>query len=174
MVQYNFTARQRQDLIAFFKWISEMDLNGFPPKPNLAKGSSDKPAPSGQPQTGVARRAPAPPLTRKQPQPSRRATSPSSRSATRQLANAPNQAKNKAPAKPPTIFRQLCIACHSLHGQGGKVGPALDHVGRKYTPVYLQKWLTDPQAVKPGTQMPKLPLSKDNLTKLVEYLSQLK
>lgn len=37
MVKYNFTEDQKKDLVAFFKWIGEMDLNGFPPQPNLSK-----------------------------------------------------------------------------------------------------------------------------------------
>lgn len=35
MVQYDFTPEQIDDLVAFFQWIGTMDLNGFPPKPNL-------------------------------------------------------------------------------------------------------------------------------------------
>jgi nitric oxide reductase subunit C len=35
MVQYNFTDQQITDLVAFLKWINEMDLNGFPAKPTL-------------------------------------------------------------------------------------------------------------------------------------------
>ena len=35
MVKYDFTEEQKNDLIAFLKWISEMDLNGFPAKPDL-------------------------------------------------------------------------------------------------------------------------------------------
>jgi nitric oxide reductase subunit C len=37
MVKYNFTDEEKKDLVAFFKWVGEMDLNGFPPKPNLSK-----------------------------------------------------------------------------------------------------------------------------------------
>jgi len=37
MVKYNFTDTEKKDLISFFKWIGEMDLNGFPPKPDLTK-----------------------------------------------------------------------------------------------------------------------------------------
>jgi len=35
MVKYDFTEQQKTDLIAFLKWISEMDLNGFPAEPDL-------------------------------------------------------------------------------------------------------------------------------------------
>jgi nitric oxide reductase subunit C len=33
MVKYNMNERDKDDLVAFFKWISEIDTNGFPPKP---------------------------------------------------------------------------------------------------------------------------------------------
>jgi nitric oxide reductase subunit C len=74
----------------------------------------------------------------------------------------------------PKIFNQLCIACHSLGGQGGVVGPALDDVGRRRDYNNLVVWLTDPQQVKPGTLMPKLPLSEPDIAELASFLSQLK
>ncbi|MFY0644953.1 MAG: cytochrome c [Bacteroidia bacterium] len=35
MVAYNMSAEEAEDVVAFFKWIGETDLNGFPPEPNL-------------------------------------------------------------------------------------------------------------------------------------------
>jgi nitric oxide reductase subunit C len=35
MVTYHFTPEQTEDLIAFLQWVGTMDLNGFPPRPNL-------------------------------------------------------------------------------------------------------------------------------------------
>ena len=35
MVKYDFTTGQTDDLIAFLRWIGEVDLNGFPAKPPL-------------------------------------------------------------------------------------------------------------------------------------------
>ncbi len=37
MVAYGFSEQESADLVAFFKWIGEIDLNGFPPKPDLKK-----------------------------------------------------------------------------------------------------------------------------------------
>jgi nitric oxide reductase subunit C len=74
----------------------------------------------------------------------------------------------------PKIFNQLCVACHSLGGQGGVVGPALDDVGNRRDYNNLVVWLTDPQKVKPGTLMPKLPLSEADVVELASFLSQLK
>jgi nitric oxide reductase subunit C len=34
MVAYGLSEEQANDAVAFFKWINEMDLNGFPPEPD--------------------------------------------------------------------------------------------------------------------------------------------
>lgn len=39
MQQYKFTDAEIDDLIAFLKWIGEMDLNGFPAKPSMGQTS---------------------------------------------------------------------------------------------------------------------------------------
>lgn len=36
MVNYHFNDRQISDLIAFFQWAGQVDLNGFPKKPELS------------------------------------------------------------------------------------------------------------------------------------------
>ncbi len=40
MVNYKLTDEEITDLVAFLKWIGEMDLNGFPAKPDLAAVAS--------------------------------------------------------------------------------------------------------------------------------------
>lgn len=40
MQQYHFTDEEMGALVAFLKWIGEIDLNGFPAKPNLAPEKS--------------------------------------------------------------------------------------------------------------------------------------
>ena len=125
MVQYDFTEDEITDVIEFFKWIGEMDLNGFPPEPDL------------KPKTPVF------------------------------TANVSNVV---VPAK----FSTLCAACHAVAGQGGNVGPALDGVADRFSPEYLVKWISDPQSVKAGTAMPKLPLTETELAEIVTYLGSLK
>ena len=34
MVAYGLSDEEANDVVAFFKWINEMDLNGFPPEPD--------------------------------------------------------------------------------------------------------------------------------------------
>lgn len=74
----------------------------------------------------------------------------------------------------PAIFGQVCVACHTLQGEGGKVGPVLDGVGSRRDLAYLQKWLLNPQDIKADAKMPKLPLSEKDIQELAAYLSQMK
>ncbi|MCR9140887.1 MAG: c-type cytochrome [bacterium] len=74
----------------------------------------------------------------------------------------------------PEKYRQLCVACHALGGEGGNVGPALDGVASRYDTEYLNRWLADPAGVKPGTTMPKLPLTDAERRELVGFLGRLK
>lgn len=126
MVQYNFSDDQITDVIAFFKWIGEIDTNGFPAKPDLAP----TPAP-----TVLATAA--------------------------QVAAAPE------------AFRTVCVACHSVGGQGGSLGPALDGEGSRRDAAWINTWLKDPAAVKPGTKMPNLSLSDDTRGQLTTWLTSL-
>ncbi len=36
MVAYGLSEEDANDVVEFFKWVNEMDLNGFPPKPSEA------------------------------------------------------------------------------------------------------------------------------------------
>lgn len=78
-----------------------------------------------------------------------------------------------------------CIGCHTIEGTKaqGKVGPNLTHFAtRGYfagavltnTPENVARWLANPQAVKPGTLMPNLGLSQDQISALVQFLESLK
>ena len=125
MQNYHFKEDQITDLVAFLKWIGEMDLNGFPKAPDLGP-------------RGTAPGVPA-----------------------------------AAAIKPPTIFSQLCLACHQLGGTGGLVGPALDDVGARLEREFLVKWLKDPTAIKADTKMPKLPLTEEQIAELATFLSKL-
>lgn len=128
MQKYDFTETEITDLVAFFEWIGGMDLNGFPPTPDLSRIA----VPAGGGDGALVRQ------------------------------------DNR-----PLVFNQLCIACHALGGQGGVVGPALDGVGSRLTPDFIHRWLTDPMAIKPDSKMPKLPLTENDITELVAFLTKL-
>jgi cytochrome c oxidase subunit II len=77
-----------------------------------------------------------------------------------------------------------CTTCHRIDGVSkGYIGPDLSHFGTRTTlaggvlsntPANVAKWVTDPEAIKPGTQMPRLGLVGEQLNDLVAYLESLK
>ena len=71
----------------------------------------------------------------------------------------------------PLVYEQTCTACHALGGQGGHIGPELDGIGDRFDAEYLDRWLRDPEAVRPGTAMPQLGLSDSQIEELVTYLA---
>ena len=104
-------------------------------------------------------------------------------------------AENSVPAKSPTdslakigealFLKASCSDCHSINGINAKVtvGPDLTHFSDRETmltgmmannPANVEKWLTDPQKVKPGAHMPRFLLAKDSIRALTTYLTQLK
>ncbi|CDP52988.1 Cytochrome c oxidase polypeptide II [Devosia sp. DBB001] len=82
-------------------------------------------------------------------------------------------------------FLARCGGCHTVRGTlaGGATGPDLTHLMGRTTiaagtlensPENLAGWIADPQAIKPGTRMPKVDLSADELQAIVSFLSGLK
>jgi cytochrome c oxidase subunit 2 len=80
---------------------------------------------------------------------------------------------------------KACVMCHRIQGTdaGGTVGPDLTHLASRShiaagtlpnTRGDLQAWIADPQGVKPGTSMPRVSLSSDELNALAIYLETLK
>lgn len=80
---------------------------------------------------------------------------------------------------------KACGACHTVRGTtaAGTLGPDLTHVGGRRTiaagmlPVTrgsLAAWIADPQTIKPGNNMPMVPLSADELQAVSAYLVRLR
>jgi len=72
-------------------------------------------------------------------------------------------------------------ACESCHNEKSEIAPSLTGFSRrdqiagtvKNTTDNLRIWLKNPQAVKPGTMMPNLYLSDDDVEVLIAYLQTL-
>jgi cytochrome c oxidase subunit 2 len=80
-----------------------------------------------------------------------------------------------------------CTQCHIINGvwdiQGDRIAPNLSHVASRHVlggasfgnnPEDLSKWLANPAEIKPGTFMPNLELTEDEIIALIEYLGTLK
>lgn len=77
-----------------------------------------------------------------------------------------------------------CVGCHTINGVSKGVGaPDLTHFASRPTlaggildnnAASVEEWLRNPPAVKPGSWMPNLNLSKDQIDALVAYLGTLK
>ena len=77
-----------------------------------------------------------------------------------------------------------CALCHAIRGTdaGGRTGPDLTHLASRRTLAAgtlpntkqdLLAWIADPQSIKPGNKMPKVPLDRSELDALSEYLRTL-
>ena len=85
-----------------------------------------------------------------------------------------------------TVFRQYaCHSCHRIEGVVGPqsfAGPALEDWGqRKYVAGSLPnneenliRFISDPQAVRPGSLMPKLDVAPAHAREMARYLIELK
>jgi cytochrome c oxidase subunit 2 len=103
--------------------------------------------------------------------------------AQRQTAHAPETPQQQHGLQ--LVQRSACVMCHTIRGTaaGGRIAPDLTHVAtrstiasgtRPMTADYLDQWIRDPQAIKPGNRMPQLALSDDDRAAIVAYLNQLK
>ncbi len=83
-----------------------------------------------------------------------------------------------------TFASSACVGCHAIKGvSAGVLGPNLTHVGSRTTiaggimentPENVAKWLKNPPHEKPGSLMPVLGLSDDQIRGLVAYMESLK
>lgn len=67
-----------------------------------------------------------------------------------------------------------CAVCHSIGEVGGKIGPKLDEVGKKYDAEKLKEILLNPKVLNPKTVMPEFEGSEEDLEALIAYLLPLK
>jgi cytochrome c oxidase subunit 2 len=104
------------------------------------------------------------------------------------------QAQRVTATEPPTEEarrgRQIvqsgpCGMCHTVRGTSAsaRTAPDLTHVATRSTLAAgtlpntrdnLVRWISDPQGVKPGTRMPRIDLSNEDLQAVVAYLQVLK
>lgn len=83
------------------------------------------------------------------------------------------------------FLKTSCVNCHRVRGTSaqGTFGPDLTHLMARQTlasgmvdntPELLNRWIVDPQTIKPGCLMPAMKLSTDELDRVVQYLRSLR
>jgi cytochrome c oxidase subunit 2 len=98
-------------------------------------------------------------------------------------ANTPQNATEQAGQK--IFLAKPCATCHTIRGTGaaGTTAPDLTHVAERQsiaagmlptTRGSLAAWIADPQRIKPGNNMPLVPLTAAELNALSAYLAALK
>lgn len=82
------------------------------------------------------------------------------------------------------FLTHACMNCHTIRGTpaDGRFGPDLTHLMSRQTlgsgvfpntPENLEKWISDPDTFKPGSLMPAMRLSPEELQQVTTYLSSL-
>ena len=82
------------------------------------------------------------------------------------------------------FLRSACALCHQVRGTpaGGYLGPDLTHVASRRTLAsallpntagHLGGWIGNPQALKPGSRMPRVPMSREEFSLIHRYLQTL-
>jgi mono/diheme cytochrome c family protein len=80
----------------------------------------------------------------------------------------------------PDIGRRLyfnkyaCQSCHSIDGEGGYYGPALENVANRLKATWLDTRLVDVHPYEPGAREPALSIPEEERKKLLAYLGTLK
>ncbi|MFL6426696.1 MAG: cytochrome c oxidase subunit II [Acidobacteriaceae bacterium] len=79
---------------------------------------------------------------------------------------------------------QACMNCHAIAGTAahGQFGPDLTHLASRKTiasgaaentPENLERWIADPDLIKPGALMPSMHLTPDKVHEIAAYLDTL-
>ena len=103
----------------------------------------------------------------------------------RQIAPADAPADSASRADEATFLASGCVLCHAVRGTpaAARLGPDLTHVGSRRTLAagelpntegHLAGWIADPQSVKPGSRMPAVPLTPQELHAITRYLRSLR
>lgn len=78
---------------------------------------------------------------------------------------------DSATAEALLVTRLPCLACHTLAGRGGGVGPDLTRVATRRPAAYIAAIIENPQRVVPGTTMPRTPMPDAMRALITSYIA---
>ena len=68
--------------------------------------------------------------------------------------------------------RLSCLGCHEFGGEGGRLAPSLTDVAQRRSREYIRAIVEDPQRVRPGAAMPKVPMPPATRELVIAVLSR--
>jgi mono/diheme cytochrome c family protein len=71
------------------------------------------------------------------------------------------------------VLGRYCATCHMIDGEGSPGAPDLTHAGAMHNATWLKDWISTPDEVDPGANMPGFRdfLTEPQMTALVNYLA---
>jgi mono/diheme cytochrome c family protein len=67
--------------------------------------------------------------------------------------------------------RLPCLGCHRLEGKGGAIGPDFSNVGERLSREAITAIIADPQSARPGSLMPRVPMSDATRRRVAAFLA---
>ncbi len=93
---------------------------------------------------------------------------------------APHEKASPAAREGFLVFREKCMSCHKMNGEGAPAGIDLNRPVPKiqmYNPKSFEKWIMEPKALRPETSMPGLmatdPKAAKHIAPLLKYLESM-
>jgi cytochrome c2 len=70
--------------------------------------------------------------------------------------------------------KYICQSCHSIDGEGGYYGPALENVANRLKPTWLNTRLVSPHSYEPDAREPALNIPDEDRKNILAFLNILK
>lgn len=66
--------------------------------------------------------------------------------------------------------RVACLGCHTVDGEGGRIGPGLEDIAARLRPSFVAQMIESPREAAPGALMPRQDLPPGAARRLARYL----